>query len=392
MKAAAILCTAMLAACAANPAERPLVSAAPAIGAAELDSRIEALMRSEDVKGLAVAVIDGKRITHVRAFGYRNVEKRLPLETDTIMYGASLTKAAFAYMVLQLVDEGMVDLDRPIADYLAKPLPDYDEGDRSWASLKGDEQWRLLTPRILMTHSSGLANLRFFEPDQDLKFHFTPGQGYAYSSEGFYLMQFVLEEGLGLDVKAEMQRRIFDRFGMPDTSMQWRPDFAENLADGYAMDGSFEPHDERSSVSASGSMDTSIADQARMWRAMLAGEGLSQEMRAEWIRPAIAIRTAYKFPTIEASQTRDPRTGAIGLAAALGVETWQGPNGPAFAKGGHNDWTGNIMICQEEQDRCIVLLSNNTRAEIIYPEIVRMVLGETSYPWWWTYPEIHGGS
>jgi CubicO group peptidase (beta-lactamase class C family) len=355
-----------------------------------LDDRIEALMKQEEVKGLAIAVIDGRQITHVKAFGYRNVEWKLPLETDTIMYGASLTKAAFAYMVLQLVDEGKLDLDRPISEYLPRPLPSYKEGDRSWGSLEGQEDWRLLTPRILLTHSSGLANLRFLEPGQKLRFHFKPGHGYAYSGEGYYLLQFVLEEGLGLDVKAEMQRRIFDRFGMPNTDMQWRADFGSHLADGYTMDGSFVPHDERSNVSASGSMDTTIADQARMWRGMLAGEGLSNKMRAEWVRPQLPIRTAYKFPTIEASTTHDPRTAAIDLEAGLGVDSWRGPHGRSFAKGGHNEWTGNIVICQEVEDRCIVLLSNSVRAEIIYPRIVKLVLGNTGYPWWWTYPDLHG--
>lgn len=376
---------------AAQPApQRPVVSAAPATSAATLDSRIAALMKQANVPGLAIAVIDGKDITYVKAFGYRNVAKRQPLETDSIMYGASLTKAAFAYTVLQLADEGRIDLDRSIADYLPKPLPDYDEGDRSWGTLKGQEAWRRLTPRILLTHASGLANLRYLEPDEKLRFHFPPGERYAYSGEGFYLLQFVLEKGLGLNVKAEMQRRVFDRFGMTNTDMQWRADFADHLADGYAMDGSFEPHDERSTVSASGSMDTTIADQARMWRGMLAGEGLSAAMRAEWIRPQLPIRTAYEFPTIEASRTHDPRPATIDLQSALSVTVWRGPHGPVFYKGGHNDWTGNIAICQQAEQRCVVMLSNSTRAEIIYPQIVKLVLGETNFPWWWVYPQLHG--
>lgn len=350
------------------------------------DAEIERLMAAEDVKGLAVAVIEGDQITHVAAYGLRNVERALPLETDTIMYGASLTKAAFAYMVLQLVDEGRIDLDRPVADYLDAPVPSYAD----WTSLEGDEDWRRMTVRHVLTHSTGLTNLRFLEPDQDLRFHFPPGEGYAYSGEGFYLLQFALEEGLGLDVKAEMQARVFDRFAMPNTDMQWRDDFADNLADGYAMDGSFEPHDERSWVSASGSMDTTIADQARMWRGMLTGEGLSPQMRAEWVRPQLPIRTATKFPSLPVRPATDSRSEVIGLSAGLGVETWQGPRGPTFAKGGHNDWTGNIAICQEVERRCVVLLANSVRAEIIFPRIVEMILGETNYPWWWTYPTLHG--
>lgn len=396
MKNLSLVATILLCACAPSAMKGVTPAGPPAstAGAAydKLDDRIAALMEKEDVEGLAIAVINGDEITHLRSFGYANAENRVPLETDTIMYAASITKAAFTYMVLQLVDEGKLDLDQPISAYLAKPLPEYDEGDRSWSSLKGDEQWRQLTPRMLLLHSSGLANLRWFEPDADMAFHFTPGTAYAYSGEGFYLLQFVLEEGLGLDVKHEMQRRVFDRFGMPDTSMQWRDDFASHLADGYRMDGSFVPHDARDNVSASGSMDTTIADQARMWRGMLMGEGLSPETRRAWVRPELPINTAYKFPTIEALDTYDPRAKQVGLAAALGVDTWQGPSGLHFAKGGHNDWTGNIAICQEARKRCVVLLSNSVRAELIYPEIVKAVLGETDYPWWWTYSGLYGGT
>ena len=56
------------------------------------------------------------------------------------------------------------------------------------------------------------------------------------------MLQFVLEEGLGLNVGKEMQRRVFDRFGMTRTSMTWRDDFAPNVADGYDVNGKKEGH------------------------------------------------------------------------------------------------------------------------------------------------------
>ncbi|GAB5352514.1 serine hydrolase domain-containing protein [Qipengyuania sp. 483] len=392
MKTLPLLAATLLAACAPNALTAPVASAQPSAVTDDydaLDTRIEELMAANDVKGMAIAIIDGDEIRHVRAFGHANVEKQVPLETNTIMYAASITKAAFTYMVLQLVDEGKIGLDSPISEYLARPLPEYSNEDRGdWSSLEGDEDWRLLTPRILLTHSSGLANLRWFEPDHDMSFHFTPGTAYAYSGEGFYLLQFVLEEGLGLNVKDEMQRRIFDRFGMPNTSMQWREDFASHLADGYKFDGSFVEHDARSNVSASGSMDTTIADQASMWRGMLMGEGLSPELRAEWTRPEVPISTKSKFPTIEVLDTYDPIGPEVNLAGGLGVDTWEGPSGRFFAKGGHNEWTGNIAQCDEANKRCVVLLGNDVRAELIYPAIVTMVLGDNRYPWAWTYPNL----
>jgi len=362
----------LLGACAAVP-DRGLPSSAA------IDARARELMARERVTGMAVAVIDEGEIVHVGTYGLRNAERRLPLETDTIMYGASLTKAAFAYMVMQLVDEGRLELDRSIADYLPRPLPDYE----GYEGLAGDERWRRLTPRIILNHSTGLANLRVLEPDRKLRFHWDPGARYGYSGEGFWILQTVLEEGLGLDVGAEIQRRVFDRFKMTRTSMRWRDDFAGNLADGYAMDGSFEPHDRRDNVAAAGSMDTTIADQARLWAGMVRGDGLSAAARAELVRPQFDIPFAHQFPTL--ADATDPRAGAIGLSAALGVVTVRDKGGLLWFKGGHNDWTGNMAVCQEARRRCVVFLANSVRAELVYPELLRFILGETAMPWWWEY-------
>ncbi len=347
--------------------------------AATVDSAALALMRREGVQGMAIVVIDGGVVRHVAAFGMRNSERGLPLTTQTIMYGASLTKTAFAYLVLQLVDEGRLDLNAPIANLLPRSLPEYAD----YTDLVNDDRWRALTPRIVLNHTTGFANFRWLEPDKVLRFHSDPGTRYGYSAEGFYILQLALEEGLGLDVGKEMRTRVFDRFGMTRTSMQWRPDFATDLADGYRVDGTMESHDERSSVSAAGSMDTDIEDQARLWAGIIRGDGLSAASRAELVRPQAPITSAHQFPTLGAD------TGlhnvAIGLSAGLGLVTFQDPSGLAWFKGGHNESTGNIVICLETGQRCVVMLSNDVRAERIYPALAKVVLGETAMPWWWEY-------
>jgi CubicO group peptidase (beta-lactamase class C family) len=364
--------TVLLAACATAPAA-PRLPANTAI-----DAEAQRLMAREHVNGMAIAVIDNGEIVHVAAYGFRNVEQNLPLQTDTIMYGASVTKAAFAYMVMQLVDEGRLDLDRSIAEYLPRPLPEYED----YTDLAGDERWRQLTPRILLEHRSGFANMRWLEPDQKLQFHWAPGERYGYSNEGYWVLQTTLEQGLGLDIKAEMQRRVFDRFGMTRTSMQWRDDFAGNLADGYALDGTFEPHDRRDNVAAAGSMDTTIADQARLWAGAVRGEGLTPASRAELVRGQFGINNARQFPTLDPAT--DPRGPAINLSAALGFIAFDDPQaGHTWFKGGHNEWTGNMVMCQDARRRCVVFYGNDVRAELIYPELATFILGETVMPWWW---------
>ena len=342
-----------------------------------IDRTATQMMAAAGVNGLAMAVVDEGQVVFSRAWGYRNVEKKLPLLPDTIMYGASLTKFAFAYMVMQLVDEKKLDLDRSIAEYLPKPLPEYE----FYAALNGDERWRKLTPRILLSHRSGLANFAFLEPDQKMRLHFEPGSRYAYSGEGIILLQFVLETGLGLKTGDEMQRRVFDRFGMTRTSMMWRADFAANLADGYGSDGAFAPHDQRSRPRAAGSMDTTITDFAKFLAGFMRGDGLTAKSRAEMVTPQLAITTPAQFPTFLDATSAEMK--AIKLSTGLAVVTFDGPFGHAFFKGGHNDTTGNQAICVEKGRRCVLYLSNDVRAERLYQRLTEATLGDPGMPWSW---------
>lgn len=359
----------------------PAPAAVPVGRVAEL---AKSAMNETGANGLAIAVVEDGKVTSAQAFGDRNA-KRESLTADTIMYGASLTKAVFAYTVMQLAEEGWIDLDASIAKYLSKPLPDYGnlDGYGNWGDLTGDERWRKITPRILLTHSAGFANFSFVEPDGKLKFHFDPGARYAYSGEGLILLQFVLEEGLGLKLGEEMKKRVFDRFGMANTSMTWRADFARNLADGWKADGGVEPHDERGRVRAAGSMDTTIADFAAFAAAFMRSEGLKPRSRAEMIRPQLPIGSRSQFPTL--APEAPPAEQWPGLSAGLGVVTFKGPQGSGFFKGGHNDSTANIWACLERGRRCVVVLSNDVRAEAGFAKLVDSILGDTGLPWRWEY-------
>jgi CubicO group peptidase (beta-lactamase class C family) len=338
---------------------------------------VATLMAAADVKGLGVAIIRDGRVVYRGSFGLRNVAEHLPLEPDTIMYGASLTKATFAYTIMQLVDEGRVDLDRPIAAYLPRPLPAYPK----YAGLAGDERWRRLTLRILLDHSSGFANFAALEPDHKLRFHWDPGTRFAYSGEGINLAQFVLEEGLGLDLGAEMQRRVFDRFGMKRTSLTWRDDFAANLAETYGPDGALVEHHHRGSVRAAGSMDTSLRDWSEFLAGVARGEGLSRRAKAEMVRRQIEIASATQFPSLTEATTRENR--AIRLGYGLGWGVFETPYGHAFFKEGHDDGTANYAICVEPRRACLLLMSNSVRAEGIYKALVEALLGDVHMPWRW---------
>lgn len=364
------------------------VSAQPLPTVAEVNDAAQAAMRETGAKGLAIAVIDGGEVKHVAAFGARNAAGD-PLTTDTIMYGASLTKAVFGYRVAMLADKSRIDLDKPLAVLLSRPLPEYGNLDAfgNWADLAGDERWRAITPRMALNHATGFANFAFLEPDGKLRIHFTPGSRYAYSGEGIMLLQFALEEGLGTPIGYDLASTVFTPLGMTRTSLSWRSDYAAILADGWKADGAVEPHDERSRARAAGSMDTTIADIARMTAAMVRGWGLSKAGHAAFSRGTLPITTRSQFPTLQAEAPPDQRPAA---KAALGVIAFDGPQGPGWFKGGHNDSTANTVVCLTTKRRCVVILANDVRAEAAFPRLVRTILGETGVPYDWEYPELAG--
>jgi CubicO group peptidase (beta-lactamase class C family) len=345
------------------------------------DNEVQRVMKREQVQGLAIATIDKGKVGKVRAFGTRNAAIGAPLTPDTVMYGASLTKTAFCYMLLQMADEGLIDLDAPVAKLLPRPLPSYRDKPFDFSDLADDPRWQAITPRMLMLHSGGFANFRWLEPDERLHIHFDPGSRYAYSGEGFYILQLIVERGMGLDIAEEMQKRVFDRLDMKHTSMTWRAEFSENVADGYAFDGTVQAHDRRFRARAAGSMDTTIADQARLWAAIMRGDGLRPDTRAALTTAWLPIVSRNQFPTLATAEADWPQK----LAAGLGVVTFEDRNGTAFFKGGHDDWTANLVFCQETGQRCVIMLSNDVRAEKLYPELVKLALGQTDMPWTWEY-------
>jgi CubicO group peptidase (beta-lactamase class C family) len=373
--------------------------AQPIPNGAAIDGEVSRIMTETHANGMAVAVIDHGKVGYVHAYGIRNA-KGDPLTTDTVMYGASLTKMVFAYTVMQLVDQGKLNLDTPLKDDLDKPLPSYGPDpvfpDKygPYKDLAGDPRWEKITPRMCLTHSTGFSNFWFIEPDHKLHIHFEPGTRFSYSGEGFILLQFVIEhgrkaQGLGLDV-GDLTKAIFDRLGMTRTSLVWRKDFAAHLADGWNDQGQPQEHDQRSKVRVAGSMDTTISDLPKFVAALVRGDGLSAASRAEMVKPQLHIPTAHQFPLFQpdlpvSEQRKD-------LYAGLGVVVFDGPQGPGFFKGGHDGQTANTVVCIEAGQRCVVILSNDVRSEAGFADLVRFILGDTGVPYGWEYGDRAGKS
>jgi CubicO group peptidase (beta-lactamase class C family) len=347
------------------------------ITAAEIDNTVTRLMKAAEVPGTGVAIFDRGKVAYLKAYGYRDKEKNLPLTVDSEMYAASFSKVTFAYMVMQLVDEGVLELDKPVYEYLPKPLPEYPK----YADLAGDERYKRITARMLLDHTSGFPNWRSAEDDRKLRIHFEPGSRYAYSGEGIDLLQLVVETITKKPLEDLLQQHIFQPFGMTRTSMIWQDRFESDYANGYDEYGRSLGPDKRKDAEAAGSMVTTTHDFASFMQAVMEGKRLRKKTREQMLGPQIQIVSKHEFPTMS-GETTDENKG-IRLSYGLGWGLFWTPYGEAFFKEGHSDGWMNYTVCFDKLKSGIVIMTNSGNGEGTFKEILEILLKNTFTPIEW---------
>jgi CubicO group peptidase (beta-lactamase class C family) len=347
------------------------------ISHAEIDAAVSRLMGAGEVTGVGVSIFNGGKVAFSKSYGFRDTEKKLPLTVDSVLAAASFSKVAFAYLVMQLVDQGTLDLDRPIQKYLSKPLPEY----RGYEDLAGDPRHRTITARMLLSHTTGFPNLRWLTADRKLTINFEPGSRYAYSGEGIQLLQLVVETIAGKPLQSLMQERVFHPLGMSRTSMVSEARFENDYANGYDEWGRSLGHQQRKGAAAAGSMQTTLGDFTRFMQAVIDGKGLSARTMEAMLAPQIQIHSKRQFPTLSTATT--DANQAIRLSYGLGWGLYWSPYGKAFFKEGHDEGFRNYTVVFEKPKDGIVIMTNSSNGEGIFKDLLETLQRNTFTPIEW---------
>lgn len=352
--------------------------------AAQIDSIVKAQMETANVHGLSLSILNNNKTVYKKAYGYKNKPENQLLDTAAVLYAASFSKAVFAFLALKLVEDKTISLDRPLYQYLKQPLPFYEY----YADLAVSDDWRLLTPRMCLSHTTGLPNSRWIDPisgNQDtvgkMKIYFTPGTRYAYSGEGMKLLQLVIEEITQKTVEALAIEKVFRPFGMNNTGYIWYPRFDSNYAIGHLANNELNPKKKRTTPVASGSMVTTIGDYSRFLEKVMQGKGLTPKLLKEMLHPQIKIHSKYQFPTIIPETTTELE--GIQLAYGFGWGLLKSPYGLGFFKEGHDDAWRHYNINFPKVGTSIVIMTNSENGEYIFKELLQKLIGDTFTPWKW---------
>ena len=316
----------------------PLASRA-AISADALDR----LISLGDVPGATLAVLEADTVAAVHAAGVRNSQVRRAVDRQTVFEAASLSKTVFAYLVLRLVDRGLLTLDEPLVRHAPYPR------------LAGDPRHRRVTARMCLTHTTGL-------PNWGTRFIAEPGTRFTYSGEGIRFLRQTVEAITGRTLEELARREVFEPLGMSRTSYLFRREFADNAATGH--DATMQPRPRRRSPrgSAAASLHTTAGDYARFLAACLRGEGLSPSMREEMLSPRIQA---------DLGATADV---AAHVHWGLGWGLMDGPHGPVVWQWGDNGDTVALAVGCPGCGEGMVYFANGATGLSIAHELVSAAL------------------
>ncbi|GFK93258.1 Penicillin-binding protein 4* [Fundidesulfovibrio magnetotacticus] len=319
-------------------------------------------MRANQVKGLAVVLLDGPRIAWMQGFGWADEAQDAPAGPDTVWRMGSISKVVTSYRAAMLAQAGSLDLDGDVRRH----VPAF--------AVRSRFPEAAITPRMLMTHHSGLptdilAGMWTDRPESLEAFIpriageslcSPPGREWRYSNVGFSLLGRAIEEVEGLPFAEAMRRGLLAPLGMADSGFELTPALARRLAQGYVA-GRPAPSPPLRDQPA-GSLYSTAGDMARfMSFALSGGRGLLTE---EWTQRMGVVQ----FP----GHPLD-----FGLEMGLG---WM-VSGLSMADGHRLWWHGGaaapfqtLMVVQPDEDLGVALLSNSMEASRFLPQAALMAL------------------
>ncbi len=309
-----------------------------------LESRVDFLMDSLNIPGVSMAVLNDRKIVYHHVYGVSNIDKMNPLNEQSIFEGASLSKPIFAYFALKMADKGLLNLDRPLHEYLPHPAIDS-------ASMAA---YRKITPRMVLSHSTGFPN---FSHGQVIKLPFEPGTNFLYSGEAYQYLAAVLGTINGVGWKEKFNNIFEDEvtmpLGMKHTSFLWNDYLATHKVYGH-KEG--RPTDNGlggwsgKTFNAFSSIHSEAAEYALFIEAMLNKEGLKEATFTQMLAPENTFKKTNEL-MVETGQT----------AWGLGFAQKPSQNGLMHLHTGNNhDFQAYCMFIMEK-GYGIVLFTNSDK-------------------------------
>lgn len=300
--------------------------------------------------GSALVSEDGK-VVYKKGIGMANMEWDIENSTETKHRLGSITKQFTAMLILQLAEDGKLDLQAPISDY----LPDYPNSHEPQ-----------ITTHHLLTHTSGIPNYtafpgfmkdhirdpytpeEFIKKFEDKKLNFVPGEKFSYSNSGYFLLGVIVEKVSGKSYESMLYEKIFKPLNMNDSGFDHHDEIIKNRATGYEKQGNQfvnSAYIDMTIPYAAGSMYSTVEDLYLWDQSLYTNNLLSKEYMELYFKPYIPA-----FGNTDYAYGWGVGNDAIGNSKDSIYTISHG--------GGINGF--NTIISRSPSDKSVVILLNNT--------------------------------
>ena len=238
------------------------------------------LIKELNVPGVSISIIKNQKLYWSECFGVSDAVQKNKVNNKTIFEACSMSKPVFTFLVLMLVDQGKIDLDKPLVGY----LPGQFVSDN-------DEYPEYITARMILTHTSGMPNWRKGGEERGglVPIYFMPGTKFNYSGEGIYYLQKVVEHITREPIEIYAKRNLFEKLGFESTSFTWTGKLDPQIAAGHDTAGNLIKRGNYTHSNAAYTLYTTPDEYAKfiieiMNRNNLDGLSLSAKMTSEMLK------------------------------------------------------------------------------------------------------------
>src|SRR5256886_6560123 len=238
-----------------------------------LDVLIPAQLRNRNIAGAVVSVVKDGQVLFQKGYGYADFEAKQPVLPDqTLFRPGSISKLFTATAVMQLVEQGKLDLDRDVSGYLDFAIPKtYPEPVTLRQLLTHTAGFEDTLKNLFVAHESDLKLLRAYLVNQMPARIFPPGKVPSYSNYGFTLAGYIVERVSGEKFERYIDNHILKPLRMTNSTFDQPlpPELAAQMSKGY-LNAAKKPRDfEFVQAAPAGSLSTTAADMTRFMLAFL---------------------------------------------------------------------------------------------------------------------------
>jgi CubicO group peptidase (beta-lactamase class C family) len=238
----------------------------------DVDKFVTTYMERNGLPGASIVVVKEGKLVYEKGHGHDSEGK--PITEKSLMRIGSASKSFTAFAVLQLVDEGKIQLDDPVIKYLPEAKLD-------------DPRWKEVTIRQLLSHTSGIPNPIIVPPASNLKagverlndwkLQSNPGEKYYYSNGNYWMLALLVEKVSGIEFSQYLKQKVFSPLGMNDSLVTVNSrDFIQGLPKGYVTAyGTAIPWTELEAMNMGAGSIVSTASDMGKWLCMQTNEGRS---------------------------------------------------------------------------------------------------------------------